>query len=101
MDDMAPMNPPMPTTDATALRGNMSLTSVNRLQDHHWCAAAAMLTSAAAGHMPPTSGAKAVGTMATAASSNVVFRAAFTVQPRAISMLESHPPPTDPKSATT
>ena len=48
------------TTDATARRGNMSLTVVNRLADHHWWAPAATLTIATATHRLPADGASVV-----------------------------------------
>src|SRR5438093_10694449 len=97
---MAPANAPIPTTDPTAARGNMSLASVYTLADQAWCAAAATLTIATAAHMLPASGANAVGTTKTAIASSAVFRARFTVQPCLIRALESQPPPTDPPSAT-
>jgi len=97
---MAPANAPIPTTDPTAARGNMSLASVYTLADQAWCAAAATLTIATAAHMLPASGANAVGTIKSAIASSAVFRARFTVQPCLIRALESQPPPTDPTSAT-
>src|SRR6266516_1972219 len=97
---MAPANAPIPTTDPTAARGNMSLASVYTLADHAWCAAAATLTIATAAHMLPASGASAVGTIRSAFASIAVFLARFTVQPRLISALDSHTPPTEPASAT-
>src|SRR3989475_4105990 len=98
---MAPANAPIPTTDPTAARGNMSLASVYTLADQAWCAAAATLTIATAAHRLPARGAKAVGTISSAIVSIAVLRARLTVQPRLISVLESHPPPTEPTSATT
>src|SRR5205085_7304600 len=95
----APVKPPIPTTEPTACRGNMSLASVKMFADHHWCAAAATPTIATAAHMLPTRGAIIVGTISDAAISIVVFRPAFTDQPRLISAPDSHPPNTEPKSA--
>src|SRR5205809_3439565 len=100
MPPTAPAVPPMPTTDPTAWRGNMSDVSVNTLADHPWCAAAARLISATAPHMLRTPEAVTIGTTATAQTSMAVFRAAFTLQPRWISDDESQPPPTLPMSAT-
>src|SRR5881628_2890323 len=97
---MAPAKAPIPTTDPTAARGNMSLASVYTLADHAWCAAAATLTIATAAHRLPASGASAVGTIRSAIASIAVFLARFTVQPRLIRALDSHPPPTEPASAT-
>src|SRR6266568_4601599 len=98
---MAPANAPIPTTDPTAARGNMSLASVYTLADQAWWAAAATLTIATAAHMLSARGANAVGTISSAIASIAVLRARFTVQPRLISALESQPPPTEPTSATT
>src|SRR2546427_13193991 len=97
---MAPANAPIPTTDPTAARGNMSLASVYTLADQAWCAAAATLTIATAAHMLPASGANAVGTIKSAIASIAVFLARFTVQPRLIKALDSHPPPIEPTSDT-
>src|SRR6267378_6574782 len=97
---MAPAKAPIPTTDPTADRGNMSLASVYTLADQAWCAAAATLTIATAAHMLPASGASAVGTIKIAIASIVVFLARFTDQPRLIRMLDSQPPPIEPTSAT-
>src|SRR2546430_13406436 len=66
----------------------MSLTVVNRLADHHWCAAAATATMLTAAHMVPAAGANIVGTMASAAASSAVLRPRFTLQPRLISAPE-------------
>src|SRR5205809_2341367 len=63
---MPPANAPIPTTEPTAARGNMSLASVYTLADHAWCAAAATPTIRTAVHMLPASGAKAVGTIRSA-----------------------------------
>jgi aryl-alcohol dehydrogenase-like predicted oxidoreductase len=43
---MAPAIPPMPTTEPTANRGNMSLASVKMFADQAWCAAQAMAMAA-------------------------------------------------------
>src|SRR5438093_5531978 len=92
-----PANPPRPTTDAIAWRGNMSLTVVNRLADHHWCAPAATATTPTATHRLRADGASVVGTMHTAAMSSAVLRPRLKLQPRLMSAPETHPPVTDPK----
>src|SRR2546428_10470377 len=79
---MPPANAPIPTTEPTAARGNMSLASVYTLADHAWCAAAATPTIRTAVHMLPASGAKAVGTIRRAVASIAVLRAPLTGQPR-------------------
>src|SRR6267142_5164773 len=86
---MPPANAPIPTTEPTAARGNMSLASVYTLADQAWCAAAATLTSNTAVHMLPASGARTVGTIRSAIASIVVLRARLTVQPRLIRELDS------------
>jgi hypothetical protein len=78
----------------------MSLVSVNRLALHHWCAAAATLTSATATQSASAIGASAVGTMSTAAISIAALRARCTAQPRRMSAPDTHPPATEPTSAT-
>src|SRR5437867_1281558 len=98
---MPPANAPIPTTEPTAARGNMSLASVYTLADHAWCAAAATPTIRTAVHMLPASGAKAVGTIRSAMASIAVLRDRLTVQPRLIRAPESHHPPLEPTSATT
>src|SRR2546426_5990786 len=75
---MPPANAPIPTTEPTAARGNMSLASVYTLADHAWCAAAATPTIRTAVHMLPASGAKAVGTIRSAMASIAVLRARLT-----------------------
>src|ERR1041385_3190218 len=92
---MPPAKAPIPTTEPTAARGNMSLASVYPFADPAWCAAAATLTIATAAHMLPAMGASAVGTIKSAIASIVVFRARLTVQPRLINALDSQPPPTE------
>src|SRR5690349_23058148 len=77
-----PTKPPRPTTEATAWRGYMSLTVVNRLADHHCCAAAAMLTKRTAIHMLPAFGANIVGAAISAAMSIATLRDLFSDQPR-------------------
>src|SRR5436853_7875157 len=96
-----PAQPPIPTTEPTAPGGNMSLTVVNRLADHHWCAPAATLTIPTATHRLPADGANMVGTMHRAAASRAVLRLRFTLQPRLISAPDSHPPVIEPTSAAT
>ena len=79
----------------------MSLTVVNRLADHHWCALAATATTPTATHRLRADGASVVGTMHTAAMSSAVLRPRLRLQPRLMSAPETHPPVTDPMSAAT
>ncbi len=46
----APAMPPMPMTEPTALRGNISDDVVKRLADQPWCAAVARLSRPMATH---------------------------------------------------
>jgi len=59
---IAPQKAPIPTTDATAERGNMSLASVYTFAHHAWCAAAATATMSTAVRTLDANGASAVGT---------------------------------------
>src|SRR5262249_55987927 len=95
----APAVPPMPTTDPTARRGNMSDVSVNRLAEKPWCAAAARPIRPTATHMSDTTGANDTGTTHTAQTSRAVLRAALADQPRFSSHDENQPPATEPTSA--
>src|SRR5512144_215987 len=95
-----PAIPPRPTTVPTAHRGNMSDTIVYTLADHPWCAAAASATIATAVHKPVTREANTIGTTASAHASIALFRAALTLQPRAMSADDNQPPPMLPASAT-
>src|SRR3954463_6171777 len=90
---MAPAVPPIPTTLPTAARGNISDAVVNRFADQPWCAAVARLTNPTTTHMLVMEGARTTGTTARAHTSMAVLRAALMVQPRSISVDESHPPP--------
>src|ERR1039458_4900692 len=84
---------PIPTTLATAERGNISDTIVNRLADHPWCAAVASPTSPTTTHKLLQYGAHTTGATHNAHTSMVVLRAEFTVHPRLMRLPESHPPP--------
>src|SRR3954463_12286988 len=97
----APAVPPMPITEPTALRGNMSDGSVYRFADQAWCAAVARLMIATASHRLSTYCAKKIGVTATALISMVVLRAALIVQPRSIRREDSQPPRIEPRSDTT
>src|SRR5687768_8941132 len=97
---IAPNIPPIPTTEPTARRGNMSDTVVKRLALQPWCAAAARLISATADQTLVTCDAKMIGTTHAAQMSIAVLRAALTVHPRLISADDNHPPPMLPTSAT-
>src|SRR5579884_2525009 len=101
MPPTAPANPPSPTTDATALRGNVSETSVYKLADQPWCAAAASAMRATAGHSVFTNNSAITGTGAQAQISMAVFRAALADQPCEANTLERQPPPMEPTSAAT
>ena len=79
----------------------MSLTVVNRLADHHWCAPAATLTRPTATHMLPAPGANMAGTIKSAATSKAVFRPRFTLHPRRMSAPDIQPPVIEPTSAAT
>src|SRR5205814_9792950 len=96
---MPPANAPIPTTEPTAARGNISLASVYTLADHAWCAAAATPTIRTAVHMLPASGAKAVGTVRSAMAGVAVVRARLTVQPRLARAPEGRPPPPERPTA--
>src|SRR3989442_15617926 len=94
---MPPANAPIPTTDPTAARGNMSLASVYTFADQAWCAAAATLTIATAAHRLPARGAKAVGTISSAIDSIADLRDRLTVPPRQIrDHANLHPSSTTP-----
>src|SRR5947207_15679158 len=97
---MPPANAPIPTTEPTAARGNMSLASVYTLADHAWCAAAATLTLATAAHMLSARGANAVGPIISAIASIAVLRPRSTVDLRLARSLDRPHQPTSPSSAT-
>src|ERR1043166_9005602 len=99
MPPTAPAMPPIPTTDPTALRGNMSEVSVNRLADQPWWAAAAKLIMSTAVHLPTPAAAKTTGTTHSAQINIAVLRALFDVQPFLIKCEDIQPPPTLPMSA--
>src|SRR5689334_14355521 len=99
MPPTAPAMPPIPTTDPTALRGNMSDVVVKRLHDHPWCAAAARPISTTATQSFDVCAAKTIGTTASAQINIAALRPPLMVQPRLISDDESQPPPTLPTSA--
>src|SRR5439155_9886863 len=91
----------MPTTDATALRGNISDDNVKRLAEKPWCAAAASPIRKTAPHSIAIRGANITGTAPTAHKSIVHLRDEFTVLPRWISADDIPPAITLPKSAMT
>jgi len=95
---MPPANAPIPTTEPTAARGNMSLASVYTLADQAWCAAAATLTT----NRPSTcsaSGASTVGTIRERHGEHRgLTRPIDRPAGRLIRKLESHPPPIEPQS---
>src|SRR5207248_107741 len=96
-----PAMPPMPTTEPTARRGNMSDAIVKMFALQPWCAAAARLMSATASHKFEACAANIIGTTDNAQTSIATLRDLFTVQPRLMSDDESQPPPIDPTSAAT
>src|SRR6266702_5632611 len=98
MPPTAPAMPPIPTTEPTATRGNMSDGSVIRLADQAWWAAVARPIMATAIHNWPTNCAKTIGVTASAQINMVVLRAAFAERPAFISLDEPHPPTTEPTS---
>ena len=53
---------PMPVTEPTACRGNVSETSVNKFADQPWCAAAARLMMTTVLHKPGIKETKHIGT---------------------------------------
>src|SRR4029079_829199 len=94
-----PAIPPSPVTEPTAVRGNMSPTSVNRLADQPWCAEAASDTRSTEVQRLDDFEAKMMGTTAAAQMSMAVLRAALRLQPRLMRAEESQPPPMLPMSA--
>src|SRR5678815_3450208 len=99
MPPTAPAMPPMPTTDPTARRGNISDVVVKRLHDQPWCAAAARPINETATQRFDVCAANTIGTTASAQISIANFRPALIVHPRLISDDESQPPPMLPISA--
>src|SRR5690242_18247764 len=96
---MAPAQLPMPTTDPTALRGNMSPVSVNRLADQPWCAPAAKPINNTAVHTLDEKYARITSGIVAAKRNIANLRARLTDQPRLIKDEEIQPPPTEPMSA--
>src|SRR5512137_1009292 len=94
----APAIPPIPVTDPTARRGNISEPRVNIFADHPWCAAVARPIKATATHISEALHAKMIGTTHRAQTSMVVLRAALMLHPRLISRDESQPPAMLPTS---
>src|SRR5262245_22530295 len=92
MPPTAPAMPPMPTMEATARFGNMSDENVKMFADQAWCAEAATPMRMTASHMLLTIGASMMGSTHKAGTSIAVFRAAFSDQPREMSLAGSHPP---------
>src|SRR5258706_13101388 len=100
MPPTAPAAPPMPMTDPTALRGNMSDGRVNRLADQPWWAAAASEINPTATHRFEALAANMTGAAHNAQTNIAVLRARLTDQPNFINRLDSQPPPMLPTSAT-
>src|SRR2546426_9351502 len=99
--EKAPPIPPMPTTEPTARRGNISEASVKIFADHPWWAAAASPIRATTNHRFLTLETRMIGVTHNAQSSIAVLRALLMVQPRLIRLEESQPPPMLPTSAIT
>src|ERR1700691_6313694 len=95
----APAIPPIPTTEATTVVGNMSDDRVKRLQEKPWCAAAARPITRTAPHIDAILGAKTIGTTQTAQISIASLRLAFTVLPWRIKYEGAHPPAPRPPPA--
>src|SRR5688500_19988913 len=95
----APAIPPMPTTEPTARRGNISDVVVNRFADQPWWAAAAIPMISTASQRLFTFEAKITGVTARAQISIAVLRERLIVQPRLMNFDEIQPPPTLPTSA--
>src|SRR4051794_40696167 len=101
MPPNAPAMPPIPTTEATALAGNMSDGNVSRFDDHPWCAAVANPISITAPHVDATLGANTIGITAKAQINIAVLRLRLADCPRRINDEENHPPAMLPASAIT
>src|SRR3954469_23867240 len=87
-----PNVPPSPATDPTARLGNMSDTSVYRLDENPWWAARARPTMATTSHGLGMVDAMPAGMTSTAQISSDALRARFTSHPRWIMADDSHPP---------
>src|SRR5579863_4270705 len=98
---MAPIIPPIPTTEPTAALGKVSEGSVNRFADQPWCAAAANPTRPTTTHRWLENGAQTTGTTANEQISKAILRAKFGVLPRRKKIAESQPPPILPTIDTT
>src|SRR5688500_4435451 len=98
---MYPNVPPIPATEPTARFGNVSETSVYRLELNPWWADSATPTMMTAVHMLCTTDTNAAGTTHRAHTSSVSLRAALTLQPLLIRWLDSQPPAMLPTSAIT
>src|SRR5688572_19072852 len=99
MPPTAPAIPPIPTTEPTARRGNMSDVSVNKLADQPWWAAAANPTRNTATQRWDVYEAKTIGTTHTAQMIIAVLRARLGVHPIFSKRDEIQPPPMLPTSA--
>ena len=100
MPPIAPAVPPMPTTEATALRGNISELSVKRFADQPWWAEAASAMIRTATHWLDTFAANITGTTHSAHTNIAVLRARLVVQPCLIQYDDIQPPPMLPTSAS-
>src|ERR1700691_4175905 len=92
MPPVEPAQVPMPTTDPTALLGNMSEVVVKRFADHPWWAAVARLSRPMATHSELNLPATKMGTTAQAQTSIAVSRAPAGVRPSLRTGTGSQPP---------
>src|SRR5262245_63811497 len=99
MPPIAPAMPPMPTTEPTAWRGNMSDVVVKMFADQPWCAPAAIPTNDTAIQTFEAFAANTTGTTASAQINIAVLRARLTLTPRLIIEDDNQPPATLPASA--
>src|SRR5438552_18683451 len=93
MEAAEPKVAPRPTTEATALLGNRSDTTVYMLADQPWWAEAASAIRPVASQRWGVSAAKTTGKVQTAQRSRAVLRVALTDQPRRKKRDGSQPPP--------
>src|SRR5258706_9898059 len=88
-----PAMPPIPTTDPTALRGNMSEEVVKRLADHPWWAPAARPINATAAHNDLTLATVKMGSTRQAQTNMAATRAWLAESPRRRKGVGNQPPP--------
>src|SRR5690606_10884461 len=89
---MAPIIPPIPTTELTACLGNISDAVVNMFVAHAWCSATAKLIKRTAAHTLVTNWVAMIDSSRTAIINRAVFRAVRVFHPRLIREDEKYPP---------